>query len=66
MPQHRRTMDAKNVYERALERAAARVGGMDELARRLGVPADRLAEWPQQPHPDMAVLVRLMEIVLDE
>ncbi|HEX2197913.1 MAG TPA: hypothetical protein VHG88_04725 [Burkholderiales bacterium] len=60
-------MDARSIYERALARAAARVGGIEPLARRLGVPAARLTQWPpQQVQPDMAILLRLMEIVLDE
>ena len=60
-------MDARPIYERALARAAARVGGIEALARRLDVPVARLTHWaPGQSYPDMALLLRLMEIVLEE
>ena len=67
MAEYRRTMNARHIYERALARAAARAGGMEALSRRLDVPVARLTQWaPEQAYPDMALLLRLMEIVLEE
>jgi hypothetical protein len=60
-------MDERHVYARALNAAAARAGGIDELARRLGVPAARISGWIDgQGKPDTPMLLRIVAIALDE
>jgi hypothetical protein len=60
-------MEESRVYARALNAAAARVGGLDELARQLGVPAARISGWIDgQGAPDTPMLLRIVAIALDE
>lgn len=59
--------DQEEVYARALARAAARVGGTAELARRLGVPLSDVEHWLHgQGVPDMDIFMRIVAIALGE
>ncbi len=59
--------DQEDVYARALARAAARVGGTAQLAKRLGVPLNDVEHWLHgQGVPDMDVFMRIVAIALGE
>jgi DNA-binding phage protein len=60
-------MEERRVYARALNAAAARAGGLDELARQLGVPVAQLNGWIDgEGAPDTPTLLRIVAIALDE
>jgi hypothetical protein len=60
-------MEESHVYVRALNAAAARAGGLDKLARRLGVPVAQLHGWIDgHGEPDTPMLLRIVAIALDE
>ena len=66
---HRRAsfaIDPRNVYERLINRAALRSGGLPSLARRLDIPQAKLDEWLEgRDSPDEATVLRMLEIALD-
>ena len=68
-PWHRRgtlPTDPQSVYERLIHRAAAHLGGTEPLAERLGISQAKIAAWLQGAEaPDMALVLRMLEIVLD-
>ena len=58
--------DPQSVYERLIERAAAHLGGTEPLAERLGIAHAKIAAWQNGAEkPDMALVLRMLEIVLD-
>jgi hypothetical protein len=60
-------MEESRVYARALNAAAARAGGLDQLARQLGVPVARINGWIDgDGAPDTPTLLRIVAIALDE
>jgi DNA-binding phage protein len=60
-------MEESRVYARALNAAAARAGGLDQLARQLGVPVTRINGWIDgEGAPDTPTLLRIVAIALDE
>jgi hypothetical protein len=60
-------MEESRVYARALNAAAARAGGVDKLARQLGVPVAQLNGWIDgEGAPDTPTLLRIVAIALDE
>ena len=59
-------MDAHKIYERLITQAAGRVGGIEALAERLQLSRSMLLEWRDgHETPDMATVLRILEIVLD-
>jgi DNA-binding transcriptional regulator YdaS (Cro superfamily) len=56
-----------NVSTRAVQRAALLAGGRDALARRLGVTRAQIDQWvAAKRRPTMAMLLRLVEFILDK
>ena len=59
-------MEHQSVYQRLITSAAARVGGTDELAQRLGIATTQMNEWlAGRGAPEMPLVMQMMEIVLD-
>jgi len=59
-------MDESHVYIRALNSAAARAGGIDQLAGRLELPAAQIRDWIEgHGKPDIPMLLRIVAIALD-
>jgi DNA-binding transcriptional regulator YdaS (Cro superfamily) len=60
-------MDDANMYARALYAAAARAGGIDALAKRLGVTPARVTGWIDgDGAPETAVLLQIVAIALGD
>jgi len=58
---------AASVYSRALQKAAELVGGRDELARILQVPAAELERWiVDEAKPSREIFLRVVDLILDE
>ena len=56
-----------SVYSRALQKAAELLGGRDELARVLQVPASEIEKWiAEQSKPPREIFLRVVDIILDE
>jgi hypothetical protein len=59
-------MDAHDIYERLITRAAGRAGGLEPLAERLQLSAALLQDWLDgHQTPDVPTVLRLLEIALD-
>lgn len=55
-----------SVQSRAVERAARLVGGRQALADRLHLPRADVDAWiADERRPEMAVFVRIVELILD-
>jgi len=60
-------MPAASVYSRALSKAAELLGGRDQLARVLQVPAAEIDTWiADEAKPSREVFLRVVDIILDE
>ena len=60
-------MEESRVYARALNAAAARVGGFDELARQLKVTPAQITEWIDgRSAPNTPMMLRIVALALDE
>ncbi|HUQ75667.1 MAG TPA: hypothetical protein VM183_13160 [Burkholderiales bacterium] len=58
---------AATIYSRALQKAAELVGGRDELAKALQVPAAEIEKWiADQSKPPRDIFLRVVDIILDE
>ena len=56
-----------SVYSRALIKAAELLGGRDELARELHVPAAEIEKWVAgDAKPPREIFLRIVDIILDE
>ena len=56
-----------SLHARAVRKAAALAGGPDALAARLGLPRAELDAWMAgDTHPPFPVLLRIVEVILDE
>ena len=56
-----------NVHSRALQRASELAGGRAALAERLSVPRADIDAWiTGERRPLLAVLLRVVEVILDE
>jgi len=59
--------DPQSVYERLIARAAAQLGGTEALAERLGISHSKMMAWSEgREIPDMALVLRMLEIALDD
>ena len=58
---------ANDLHARAVRKAAALAGGPDALASRLGLARAELDAWMAgDKHPSFPVLLRIVEVILDE
>jgi DNA-binding transcriptional regulator YiaG len=56
-----------SLHARAVRKAAALVGGTEALAARLGVPSATVGAWlAGDKQPTFPVLLRIVEVILDE
>lgn len=60
-------MAAASVYSRALKKAAELLGGREQLARVLQVPAAEIDKWiADEGKPPRDVFLRIVDLILDE
>jgi len=60
-------MAAASVYSRALKKAAELLGGREQLAKLLQVPAAEIDRWiADQRKPPREVFLRIVDLILDE
>ena len=58
---------ASSIYSRALQRASELMGGRDELAKFLDVPAADLHKWISGgARPPQSVFLRVVDYIIDE
>lgn len=58
---------SSNVHSRAVQRAAILAGGRDTLAERLELSRADIDAWAAgERRPDLPMLLRLVEVILDE
>jgi hypothetical protein len=60
-------MPAATVYSRALRKAAELLGGREQLAKVLQVPAVQIDKWiADEGKPPRDVFLRIVDLILDE
>lgn len=60
-------MAAASVYSRALKKAAELLGGREQLAQVLQIPAEQIDKWiADQGKPPREVFLRIVDLILDE
>lgn len=58
---------ASSIYSRALQRASELMGGRDELAKFLDVPATEVQKWISGgARPPQAIFLRVVDYIIDE
>jgi len=58
---------ASSIYSRALQRASELMGGRDELAKFLGVPATDVQKWISGgARPPQSIFLRVVDYIIDE
>lgn len=58
---------AASVYSRAVEKAAALIGGQEQLATYLGVSPEELRKWmADMAKPPLKTFLRIVDLIIDE
>jgi len=56
----------QEIHRRALQRAAAILGGNEELRAHLGISEEEFATWPGRKELPREIFLRLVDIITEE